>query len=282
LIERQFNCRGVEISGVLQEGEGIPIIALHGWLDNAGSFDTLRHRLPNRTFLALDLAGHGFSGHRHASSDYAIWKDVPEVIEVIRQMGWSRCILMGHSRGAAIATLVAAVLGDAVEALVWIDGGFPMLEQNDFVEQLSKSVEHTLRERRPKRCFSSREQAINARLRSHFKLSRSQVECLMTRGLRQCEEGYIWTSDSRLMDASAVRLTRAQMHQVMASLHVPIMLFAANDASERMTKWRAQLLTLKGVESVSYQAEHHLHMDEKTAASIAADLEAWLAKVLAN
>lgn len=41
-----------------------PIIAIHGWQDNAGTFDPLIELLPtNLSILCIDLPGHGRSSH---------------------------------------------------------------------------------------------------------------------------------------------------------------------------------------------------------------------------
>ena len=46
---------------------GTQWLALHGWLDNAGSFDTLAPQLvsacPRHALLCLDYPGHGRSSH---------------------------------------------------------------------------------------------------------------------------------------------------------------------------------------------------------------------------
>lgn len=41
-----------------------PIVMLHGWQDNCGTFDRLVPLLPdNLSFLAVDFPGHGLSSH---------------------------------------------------------------------------------------------------------------------------------------------------------------------------------------------------------------------------
>ena len=47
------------------DSSGEAWIALHGWLDNCGTFDNLAPFFQNnqKRFLAIDLPGHGFSSH---------------------------------------------------------------------------------------------------------------------------------------------------------------------------------------------------------------------------
>ncbi|XP_033300925.1 probable serine hydrolase isoform X5 [Bombus bifarius] len=53
-----------------------PIVALHGWQDNAGTFDKLIPLLPsNVAILAIDLPGHGLSSHLPIGQFYYIFWD---------------------------------------------------------------------------------------------------------------------------------------------------------------------------------------------------------------
>ncbi|TCZ81442.1 alpha/beta fold hydrolase, partial [Lysobacter sp. N42] len=51
---------------------GVPVLALHGWLDNAASFLPMAAHLPGLDLVALDLPGHGASAHLPASADYTL------------------------------------------------------------------------------------------------------------------------------------------------------------------------------------------------------------------
>ena len=44
--------------------DGIPVLAVHGWLDNASSFQFLAPLLPQAHIVAVDLPGCGLSSHR--------------------------------------------------------------------------------------------------------------------------------------------------------------------------------------------------------------------------
>ena len=81
---------------------GQPTIALHGWLDNANTFDRLAPMLPELDMVALDFAGHGESDHRPPGVHYHPITDIQDVLAVADQLGWRTFNLIGHSMGAAI------------------------------------------------------------------------------------------------------------------------------------------------------------------------------------
>ncbi|KAG8436443.1 hypothetical protein GDO86_007511, partial [Hymenochirus boettgeri] len=64
--------------------DGLPVLCLHGWLDNANSFDRLVPLLPkDHHYVALEFSGHGLSSHlpqgvRYQHIDYVT--DVHRVV----------------------------------------------------------------------------------------------------------------------------------------------------------------------------------------------------------
>ena len=105
--------------------DGLPVIALHGWLDNANSFARLAPKLQGLRIIALDMAGHGHSAHRPTGAGYALWDYVFDVLQVAEQLGWKRFALLGHSLGAIVSLVLAGALPERVTHLGLIDGAIP-------------------------------------------------------------------------------------------------------------------------------------------------------------
>ncbi|NWY43160.1 SEHL2 protein, partial [Sylvia atricapilla] len=80
--------------------EGHPVLCLHGWLDNANTFDKLIPLLPRDCYyVAMDFSGHGLSSHRPAGCPYHFLDYVTDVRRVVAALQWRRFTLMGHSMG---------------------------------------------------------------------------------------------------------------------------------------------------------------------------------------
>lgn len=99
-----------------------PIVAIHGWLDNAGSFDRLIPLLPDHVgYLAIDLPGHGRSAH-FPRGVYYTTLDFLRTIETMRlKMKWDRISLMAHSMGSQISFYYSSIKPDNVDMFIGID-----------------------------------------------------------------------------------------------------------------------------------------------------------------
>jgi len=261
--ELSWQVNGLRLAGLAWgETSSRPLLALHGWLDNAASFSLLAPLLEGHRVVAVDLTGHGRSDRRSSDAGYQIWEDLPELIGVLESLGWNSFDLLGHSRGAAIACLLATTFPERIGRLVLLDGLSPEPVAEDlFPAQLRKYVEdkrYWLN--RENRVYASIEDAVASR--AGEKLSGEAVTSMVRRNLQPCDGGYTWTTDLRLRGASAVKLTAGQIRAVLEGLSMPTLLLMAEDglgkhpallAAARQSIPQLQLETIAG--------GHHCHME---------------------
>lgn len=111
-----------------------PIIAIHGWQDNAGSFDTLIPLLPsNFSYLCIDLPGHGFSSHISKGQCYHVEEIVLILQEIRTKFNWNRVSLMAHSLGVVAAFMFAALYPSHVDLVCALDVLRPVSLKPSFV-----------------------------------------------------------------------------------------------------------------------------------------------------
>lgn len=243
-----------------------PLLALHGWLDNAASFAYLAPLLSGYYVVAPDLSGHGQSVRRSADASYQIWDDLPEILGVLDALGWQAFDLIGHSRGAIISTLLASTFSERVRRLVLLDAVVPdAVAEEKFPLQMRTALLDKLRlQNRGDRVFSSVEEAI-ARRTEHG-LSAEAARTLVERNLRDCPEGLRLTTDPRLRGASAVKLTEGHIRAVLAALTMPTLLLLARDSwgqSPQMADYLRRHISQLTVESI--EGGHHFHMEANVA-----------------
>jgi pimeloyl-ACP methyl ester carboxylesterase len=263
--QREFVLPGLTLAAqVWGRGGGVPVLALHGWLDNSSTFDLLAPLMPDCEIVALDLAGHGRSGFRSPDAAYNIWEDVGDLLEVAEQLGWPRFNLLGHSRGAAIAMLFAAAYPELTDRLVLLEGGVPVVgTAADAPETLARSF----RERRDLRAksgrvFVDRATAIAERARGFTKLSTEAAEILARRALREVDGGFQWHADQRLKGAPEVRLTREQVRAFVERVEAPAFMVLAEDSPFRGTDLYDEMIAaFEEIETVVLPGAHHLHLE---------------------
>lgn len=250
--------------------DGLPVIALHGWLDNANSFARLAPRLKGLRLVALDLAGHGYSQHRPVGAGYALVDYVHDVLRVAEQLGWQRFGLLGHSLGAIISVQLAGALPDRISHLALIDGVIPpTAREQDAAERLGMALLAQLRlDGKRKSVYSTLEEGVQARMKGMVAVSREAAELLAQRGLMPVPGGYSWRSDSRLTLPSPVRLNEAQAMAFVKRVACPACLVVAADG---MLARHTTLLEQLPFEQVTLPGGHHLHLNDEQGATLVAD-----------
>lgn len=250
--------------------DGLPVIALHGWLDNANSFARLAPHLKGLRIVALDLAGHGYSGHRPVGAGYALADYAHDVLRVAEQLGWERFGLLGHSLGAIISVQLAGALPERVSHLALIDGVIPpTLSEQDAAERLGLALQAQLRlEGKRKSVYPTLEEGVEARMKGMVAVSREAAELLAQRGLMPVPGGYSWRSDSRLTLPSPTRLNQDQAMAFVKRIACPACLVVAADG---MLARHTELLEQLPFEQVTLPGGHHLHLNDAEGAALVAD-----------
>lgn len=126
------------------------ILALHGWMDNAGSFDNLMPKIKHKGGLyivALDLPGHGKSSQLPPGTSYSDLNIIMEVRRCLTELDWIQPVekdlnggsdssirdnnnqidskkkfsIIGHSLGAGLAMFYASLYPDDVDEIILLD-----------------------------------------------------------------------------------------------------------------------------------------------------------------
>lgn len=99
-----------------------PVLCVHGWKDNAATFDTLLPLLvkevPQYQFVAIDLPGHGLSTHFPPGMLYLM----PDIWllyrRVLKHFNWEKISIVAHSMGAQFSFMFAGTHPNTVDKLV--------------------------------------------------------------------------------------------------------------------------------------------------------------------
>lgn len=261
----QFAVPALTLHGQRWHAGGIPVIALHGWLDNSESFSAMAPAMPDIDLVALDLAGHGWSGHRSADASYLIWDDLRDILAVADALGWPRFSVLGHSRGGIVAALLAAAAPERVVSLGLVDGLWAKTRPAaQAPAQLGRSLAAARqREQRPPPAIvPSLELLVEQRLRNGFPLSRDAATRLTRRNASQAGEGWAWRTDPRLRDPSAFMLTPEQEQAFHQALALPVDLTLAREGL--VLAWPDYAHRLAPFPAIRWrvmEGGHHLHME---------------------
>ena len=261
-----FETDGLTYRGLAWGDTRQPLVfAIHGWLDNALSFAVLAPLLTNYRVISIDLSGHGLSSHRSADANYHIWDDIPQLMAVIDQLDVSGAHIVGHSRGAAVAGMLAVALDERCLSLTMLDGMISRSFENDNGAELFRTslAERTKYMARPPRIFESVEQFIDSRSRYGF--TRENAEVLVPRALRCVDEGWLLLSDPKLFGSSTIRMSEETSDSLYQAMNFPVAaitgergFFTSDEAQQRI----AGIANFApNFHRLTVPGPHHFHME---------------------
>lgn len=264
--EIKFSCFGLTLTAKRWGNPaGTPTLALHGWLDNANTFDRLAPLLPELNLVALDFAGHGLSDHRPVGVHYQPLLDMQELLAIADQLGWQEFNLLGHSMGAAIASEFAATFPSRVTQLVCIDGFFATggATTDERIQQNREAIEQMMnaQSKQPRPYTDTKEMVT--RVSAATDQSPAAAERLVARGHRELEDGGVtWRTDPRIRFATPMRPTTEYINTLIAQTTAPTLLIFA----EQGDRWYQGEVDDRRAHHPSLRVErmagpHHLHLE---------------------
>ncbi|MFA5506353.1 MAG: alpha/beta hydrolase [Vulcanimicrobiota bacterium] len=235
-----------------------PLLALHGWLDNAGSFDGLAPLLDGYDLVCLDLPGHGFSYHRPPGVPYHFVDWVPEVFQAAESLGWEKFHLLGHSMGAAIATLAAGTFPEKIHKLVLLEGIGPFSSPDEEAPALLQKA-LLYKPSQGRRYYPDREDAIKRLMRRE--LEEHSARALAERALAGDESGWYFTYATEARGPSRQRPTENQVLAYLKRISCPTLFVYASDGLKLPEPYAQRHRFIADLTKVEVEGRHHAHLD---------------------
>jgi pimeloyl-ACP methyl ester carboxylesterase len=285
------------------------VLALHGWLDNANSFDALARQLcqldSSVQLIALDLPGHGLSEWK-ADGQYYMTDFVAHVAGFIggakreldiadgqSQQSGTRFTIVGHSNGGGVGSLSAVALGpDVCNGLVAIEGLGPVSTAPEHAaSSLREALDANLRMLASdgnvdrdgdgddsRRQYASIDDIVAARHRATPYLSEQLCALLIERDVER-HGAAAWTlrRDPNLRRRSLLRFAEPSVLNLLESMHCKTMVVQGSTTwVDHFVSADARVQRLDALERsgnlhshIVVDSHHHLHMEEEHAASLA-------------
>ncbi|MEO9525202.1 MULTISPECIES: alpha/beta fold hydrolase [Marinobacter] len=274
--EAEWQLRNVHVAGLHWHADrkttnDVPVLMLHGWLDNSLTFIKLAPALAALAEVyAIDMAGHGKSGHRPVGQSYLLMDYVADVAELVENhllaSGKERVDLVGHSLGGIVCALYAAAFPERVRKLVMIDSlGAISRPVDQTIPQLRRAIQKRLAGSGRQTIYPDIETAAKAREGGLSPLSPEAALTLTPRNMRQEQGGYVWRTDSRLRHPTPLMMSEDQVMASLRAITTPTLFVRADSgllANHGGLDERGQAIANLKIAHVP--GGHHCHLDGDT------------------
>ena len=247
-----------------------PIVALHGWLDNANSFEPLAQYLQNNYyFIAVDLPGHGHSAHIPPSSNYHFIDGVFSIIQIINELKLDKVHLLGHSLGACLASIIGGVDPKRFLSIGLIEGLGPFSSpEKTACKQFTAYLNYLTQVNTKKaKGYSHFDSAALARaIKGYVSVDIAKILC--QRGLIEKRGLFYWRHDRRLLVPSPLRMTEMQILSCLQQIKAKTCLIWASKGFSFDSKlMQERIKSVRNLKIEHLDGGHHIHMEQPEAVS---------------
>ncbi|KAG5671939.1 hypothetical protein PVAND_002107 [Polypedilum vanderplanki] len=252
-----------------------PFICLHGWIDNAGSFDRLIPLLPREfSYLAIDFPGHGRSSWSPQGVLYHLLDYLYLLTFLMKEYKWEKLSIIAHSLGAKIAFIYAGIYPDKVDMIVNIEEIITLVPKFDVAMATMKesidnfmSVDQKMFENKEPQAFTIDQMVEKICTNNLGNLTRESAPYLLKRSIKPSKKfpGKFYLSrDRRLKYMVKFHLPISTCIELVREIKFPYLSIIISNSDH--PDYKAILNAMK--ESKNYEffepdsISHHVHLVE--------------------
>jgi pimeloyl-ACP methyl ester carboxylesterase len=239
------------------------VVCLHGILDQADAWHDVALQLADLGYrvLAPDLRGHGRSEHVGPGSSYELLDFVGDVDGLLRMVP-GPLTLVGHSLGAAVAAVYAAVRRTHVRTLVLVENILAWdTASADIARRIGAHIDELDALTAHPVFFNVGAAADQLRL-STPSLPEVAALRLADRATEPCQGGVRWRWDPRLRSGGALDLFMPQYRDVVSRLEMPLTsVRGANSPLPDSRDDASRQLASKDFRELVLSGGHNLHLE---------------------
>ena len=253
--EKFLSVRNLNLAGKLWRStsssgkkSSLKIMCLHGWLDNANSFDYVAPELCKEfgaEVFALDFCGHGKSEWLPNSSFYYQSEYAAFALGALDELGWGNAagpgsdekgsLLIGHSMGAGVASIIAGSFPERFSGVVLLDGVGPVSElatkapdqfRTAYEAEGASAVAKT--EGKTGRVYENVDAVVNLRQQAvrrfpgQQRISSEAARKILERGTKPAgDSGVCFVHDPRLSNATPIRFNEENVKAFLENIKCP-------------------------------------------------------------
>lgn len=256
-----------------------PIVALHGWQDNAGTFDRLLPLLPHHiSFLALDFPGHGLSSRIPNGMTYHTLDSVYLLKTIMKEYHWNKISFLAHSMGSLVSFIFSSIFPDKVDFNIGLDALKPHIsDPAKLGPRLEKRIPQMLvadlrnREEAEPPCYTYEELVERLYKATNKSVTKETAPYLLNRNIKKSNmhpDKFYFTRDSRLKYSVGVGWGQDVNLELAKRMTMPYLFMKASQSSYyEDKKYFDEFVELVKTINPLFQLEfvdstHHMHLTE--------------------